>query len=77
MIPAPSPEWGHTDLALCGALAGAVLVLVLNVWSILSGHFDASDPLIQVMAETVGSAGAGATLAVLLGIIHSRFVQRM
>jgi hypothetical protein len=35
-------------------------VLALNVWSMLSGRFDASDPFIQVMAETMGFTSAGA-----------------
>jgi NhaP-type Na+/H+ or K+/H+ antiporter len=58
-------------------LAGALLVLALNVWTILSGHFDASDPFIHVMAETIGSAAAGAILSVVLGLVHRRFLQRM
>jgi hypothetical protein len=76
-MPPPGTRLRYTDLALCGALLGAVLVLALNVWDILSGRFDASDPFIHVMAETFGSAGAGATLSVLLGLIHSRFAQRI
>jgi hypothetical protein len=44
-------------------------VLALNVWSMLSGRFDASDPFIQGKAETMGSATAGAILSVLRGLI--------
>jgi hypothetical protein len=65
------------DLALCGALVGALLVLALNVWDILSGRFDASDPFIQVMGATISSASAGAILSVTLGLIYSRLVQRL
>jgi NhaP-type Na+/H+ or K+/H+ antiporter len=54
-----------------------MLVLAHNVWTILSGHFDASDPFIHVMAETIGSAAAGAILSVVLGLVHRRFLQRM
>ena len=76
-MPPPGTRWSYTDLALCGALAGAMLVLALNVWNILSGRFDASDPFIHVMAETIGSAGAGAVLSVLLGLVHRLFLHRM
>ena len=65
------------DLALCGALVGAMLELAHNVWSILSGRFDASDPFIQVMGETISSASAGAILSVTLSLIYSRLVQRL
>jgi hypothetical protein len=54
-----------------------MLVLALNVWNMLSGRFDASDPFIQVMAETMGSASAGAILSVLLGLLHCQYRQRM
>jgi hypothetical protein len=54
-----------------------MLVLALNVWNILSGRFDASDPFIQVMAEIIGSATAGAILPVLLGLIHRHYLQRV
>ncbi len=73
----PGTRWRHTDRALCGALAGAVLMLAFNVWSILSGHFDASDPFIHVMVETIGAAGAGAILPLVLGLIYSLFLPRM
>jgi ABC-type Fe3+ transport system permease subunit len=69
--------WSHTDLALCGALVGAMLMLLLNAWDLLSGHFDASDPFIHVMTETISFAGAGAIMSVVLGMIYSLFVQRM
>jgi hypothetical protein len=54
-----------------------MLVLALNVWDILSGRFDASDPFIHVMAETVSSAGAGAVLSVVLSLVHRLFLHRM
>ena len=76
-MPPPGTRWDHTALALCGALAGAMLVLALNVWDILSGRLDASDPFIHVMTETIGSAGAGAVLFVVLGLVHRLFVHRM
>jgi len=34
-------------------------------------------PFIQVKAETIGSANAGAKLAVLLSLIHRLYLQRM
>ena len=76
-MPPPGTRSSYMDLALCGALMGAMLVLAHNVWSILSGHFDASDPFLHVMAETIGSAGAGAVLSVVLGLVHRRFLHRM
>ncbi len=76
-MPPPGTRLIYTDFALCGALVGALLVLAHNVWSILSGHFDASDPFLQVMAETIGSAGAGAVLSVVLGLVYRLFVHRM
>ena len=72
MIPPPGTRWLHSDLALCGALAGTVLVLLLNVWSILSGRFDASDPFLHVMIQAISSAGAGAILFLALGLILRR-----
>ena len=56
---------------------GSLLVLALNVWNILSGRFDASDPFLHVMGETIGSAAAGAVLSVVLGLLHRRFQNRM
>ena len=76
-MPPPGTRWDHTDLALCGALAGAMLVLALNVWNILSGRFDASDPFIRVLIETIGSAAAGAILSVCLGLVYRLFLHRM
>ncbi len=70
-------EMGYTDLALCETLAGAMLVLTLNVWSTLCGHFDASGPFVQVMAETIGFASAGVILPALLGLVHRLFLHRM
>jgi hypothetical protein len=52
-------------------------VLALNIWDIVSGRFDASDPFIHVMAETLGAAGAGAIVSVSFGRIYSLFMQRM
>jgi NhaP-type Na+/H+ or K+/H+ antiporter len=77
MMPPLGARWAYTDLALCGALAGTLVVLALNVWSILSGRFDASDPFIHVMTETIGSAAAGAVLSIVLGLVHRRFLHRM
>ena len=77
MIPPPGTRWSYTDLALCGALLGALLVLALNVWNIPSDHFVATDPFIQVMGETIGSAAAGAVLSVVLGLVYRLFVHRM
>ena len=54
-----------------------MLVLALNVWNILSGRFDASDPFIRVLIEIIGSAGAGAGLSVILSLIHHLFLRRM
>jgi hypothetical protein len=54
-----------------------MLVLALNMWDILSGRFDASDPFIQVMGETISSASAGAILSITLGRIYSLLVQRL
>ncbi len=76
MIPPPSTRWGHTDLALCGALAG--VALVLKVCSIFSSHVHTSDPFLQVvMAETIVSASAGAILSALLRLDHRWFVRRI
>ncbi len=77
MMPPLGARWAYTDLALCGALAGTLVVLVLNVWSILSGRFDASDPFMHVMSQAIGSAAGGAGLSVLLGLLHRRFLNRM
>jgi hypothetical protein len=54
-----------------------MLVLALNVWSMLSGRFDAGDLCIQPMAETIGFTSAGAILSVLLCLIHRAYRQRM
>ncbi len=56
---------------------GALLVLALNVWSIFSGRFDASDPFLHVMGQTIGSAAAGAVLSVVLGLVHHLLLHRM
>ena len=56
---------------------GSLLVLALNVWNILSGRFDASDPFLHVMGETIGSAAAGAVLSVVLGLVHHLLLHRM
>ena len=77
MIPPPGTRSSYTDLALCGALVGALLVLALNVWNIPSDHFVATDPFIQVMGEPISSASAGAILSVTLGRIYSLLVQRL
>jgi hypothetical protein len=53
-----------------------MLVLALNVWNILSGRSNASDLFIQVKAETIGSASAGAILSILLGL-HRHYRQRI
>ena len=76
-MPPPGTSSIYMDLALCGALMGAMLVLAHNVWSILSGHFDASDPFIHVMTETISSAAAGAVLSVVLGLVHHLLLHRM
>ena len=75
-MPPPGTRSIYMGLALCGALVGAMLVLAHNVWTILSGDFDASDPFLQVMTETIGSAGAGAILLVSLSVVHRRFLHR-
>ena len=54
-----------------------MLVLALNVWNVLSGRFDASDPFIRVLIETIGSAAAGAILSVCLGLVHRLFLHRL
>jgi ABC-type Fe3+ transport system permease subunit len=77
VIPPPGTRSSYTDLALCGALVGSLLVLALNVWNILSGRFDASDPFLHVMGETIGSAAAGAVLSVVLGLVHHLLLHRM
>ncbi len=77
MMPQTGAKSGYMDIALCGALAGAMLVLAFNLWNILSGRFDAGDPFIRVLAETIGSAGAGAVLSVLLGLIFRLLLNRM
>jgi hypothetical protein len=54
-----------------------MLMLAFNVWSLPSSRSVATDPFIQVMGETIGSAAAGAILSVLLGLLHRLFVHRM
>ena len=54
-----------------------MLMLAHSMWSIFSGRFDASDPFLQVMTETIGSAGAGAILFVFLSLVHRLFLHRM
>ena len=75
-MPPLGARWGYTDLALCGALLGAMLVLALNVWSLPSDRFDTTDPFMHVMGETIGSAAAGAILSVVLGLLHRLLVHR-
>jgi hypothetical protein len=77
VIHPPSTRSGYVDLALCGALVGALPMLAFNLWDVLSGHFDASDPFLHVMVETVGAAGAGVILSLALRVIYSLFLQRM
>ncbi len=73
----PGTRWGHTDLALCGALLGAMLMLALNVWNLPSDRIDATDPFMQVMGETIGSAAAGAVLSMVLGLVYRLFLHRL
>ncbi len=77
MLPPPGTRSIYTDLALCGALLGAMLVLALNVWNLPSDHFVATDPFIQVMGETIGSAAAGAVLSIVRGLVYRLFLHRM
>src|SRR3712207_2572818 len=77
VIHPPTTRWGYVDLALCGALVGALPMLAFNLLDVLSGHFDASDPFLHVMAETIGAAGVGAILCVILSLIYRSYVQRM
>ncbi len=77
MIPRPGTRSSYTDLALCGALLGAMLMLAFNVWNIPSDRIVATDPFIQVMGETIGSAAVGAVLSVVLGLVYRLFVHRM
>ena len=76
-MPPPGTRSIYMDLALCGALLGAMLVLAHNVWNIPSDYFVATDPFIQVMGETIGSAAAGAVLSVVLGLVYRLFLHRM
>ena len=76
-MPLPGTRLSYTDIALCGALAGALLVLALNVWNIPAGHLVGADPFMHVMGQTIGSAAAGAGLSVLLGLLHRLFLHRM
>ncbi len=77
MIPPPGTRSTYTDLALCGALLGAMLMLAFNVWNIPSDRIVATDPFMQVMGETIGSAAVGAGLSVVLGPVYRLFVHRM
>ncbi len=47
-----------------------MLVLAFSIWNILSGRFDARDPFIHVMIETISATGAGAALSIILGLIY-------
>ena len=59
------------------ALLGAMLMLAFNVWNIPSDRIVATDPFMQVMGETIGSAAVGAGLSVVLGPVYRLFVHRM
>ena len=76
-MPLPGTRLSYTDIALCGALAGAMLVLALNVWNIPSGRLDATDPFIHVMGQTIGSAAAGAILSLIFGLIFRLLAHRV
>ena len=54
-----------------------MLMLAFNVWNIPSDRIVATDPFMQVMGETVGSAAVGAVLSVVLGLVYRLFVHRM
>jgi len=58
-------------------LAGTVLAMLFNVWNILSGHFDATEPFMYVMIHAISSAAAGAILSLVLGMIYRLFAQRV
>ncbi len=76
-MPPPETRSSYTDLALCGALLGAMLMLAFNVWNIPSDRIVATDSFMQVMGETIGSAAVGAVLSVVLGLVYRRFLNRM
>jgi hypothetical protein len=76
-MPPPETRSSYTDLALCGALLGAMLMLAFNVWNIPSDRIVATDPFMQVMGETIGSAAVGVGLSVVLGLVYRLFLHRM
>ncbi len=54
-----------------------MLMLALNVWNLPSDRIDATDPFMQVMGETIGSAAAGAVLSMVLGLVYRLFLHRL
>ena len=66
-----------TGLALCGGAIGAMLAIAHNLYTILSGDFNATYPFRHVMMEAVVCAALGAILAVALSAIYRLLVQRL
>lgn len=65
-----------TGLALCGGAIGAMLAIAHNLYTILSGDFDATYPFRHVMTEAVVFAVLGAILAVALSALYRLLVHR-
>jgi hypothetical protein len=77
MTPQTDMTWDLTGLAYCGGFVGAMLAIGHNLYTILSGDFDATYPFRHVMLEAVIFAAVGAILAVAVGAAYRRLQQRV
>ncbi len=77
MTPQSDMTWDLTGLAYCGGFVGAMLAIGHNLYTILSGNFDAIYPFRHVMLEAVIFAAVGAILAVAVGAAYRLLQQRL
>ena len=77
MTPQSDITWDLTGLAYCGGFVGAMLAIGHNLYTILSGDFDATYPFRHVMLEAVIFAAIGAILAVAAGAAYRLLQQRL
>jgi hypothetical protein len=77
MTPQTDMTWDLTALAYCGGFVGAMLAIGHNLYTILSGDFDATYPFRYVMLEAVIFATVGAILAVAMGAAYRLLQQRL
>jgi hypothetical protein len=76
MTPQTNMTWDLTGLAYCGGFVGAMLAIAHNLYTILSGDFDATYPFRHVMLEAVIFAAVGAILVVAVGAAYRLLQQR-